>query len=44
MTEENYAGMVPGFAWSWDKRAPMKVPAAPVVAPVKDGIVWADDL
>ena len=44
LTEENYAGMVPGFAWSWDKRAPMKVPAAPVAEPVKDGIVWADDL
>ena len=44
LTEENYAGLVPGFAWSWDQRAPMQVPTAPVAEPVKDGIVWADDL
>ena len=45
LTEENYAGMVPGFAWSWDKRAELTgdVISVPVVPP-DGGLKWADDL
>jgi hypothetical protein len=41
----NYQGRVPGFTWSWDKRAPIQPAVHPAEAPLQpDTLVWADDL